>query len=337
MFTTRGMEMHKTISRLTRMGIAAAAILAASGTAWAQTAWVLPSAYPPANYHVENLMQFAKDVDTASGGKLKITVHPNAALFKAPDIKRAVQTGQAQAGEVLISLHENENPVFGIDVVPFLAISFEQSKKLYEASKPAIEKALDEQGLKLLYATPWPPQGVFTKKDVNSVADLKGLKWRAYNVGTSRIAELVGAQPVTVQAAELPQALATGVVESLMTSSATGVDSKIWESLTHYYDTQAWIPKNITFVNKAAFEALDPEIQKAVTDSAAAAEARGWELGVEKTKAYMETLQKNGMQVVEPSEELKKGLADVGAKLTEDWLKKAGADGAAILDAYKKM
>ncbi|MCK8781962.1 TRAP transporter substrate-binding protein [Rhizobium sp. NTR19] len=329
--------MHKTISRLTRMGIAAAAILAASGTAWAQTAWVLPSAYPPANYHVENLMQFAKDVDTASGGKLKITVHPNAALFKAPDIKRAVQTGQAQAGEVLISLHENENPVFGIDVVPFLATSFEQSKKLYEASKPAIEKALDEQGLKLLYATPWPPQGVFTKKDVNSVADLKGLKWRAYNVGTSRIAELVGAQPVTVQAAELPQALATGVVESLMTSSATGVDSKIWESLTHYYDTQAWIPKNITFVNKAAFEALDPEIQKAVTDSAAAAEARGWELGVEKTKAYMETLQKNGMQVVEPSEELKKGLADVGAKLTEDWLKKAGADGAAILDAYKKM
>ncbi|AXV16977.1 C4-dicarboxylate ABC transporter substrate-binding protein [Neorhizobium sp. SOG26] len=329
--------MHKTISRLTRMGIAAAAILAASGTAWAQTAWVLPSAYPPANYHVENLMQFAKDVDTASGGKLKITVHPNAALFKAPDIKRAVQTGQAQAGEVLISLHENENPVFGIDVVPFLATSFEQSKKLYEASKPAIEKALDEQGLKLLYATPWPPQGVFTKKDVNSVADLKGLKWRAYNVGTSRIAELVGAQPVTVQAAELPQALATGVVESLMTSSATGVDSKIWESLTHYYDTQAWIPKNITFVNKAAFEALDPEVQKAVTDSAAAAEARGWELGVEKTKAYMETLQKNGMQVVEPSEELKKGLADVGAKLTEDWLKKAGADGAAILDAYKKM
>jgi TRAP-type C4-dicarboxylate transport system substrate-binding protein len=337
MFTTRGMEMHKTISRLTRMGIAAAAILAASGTAWAQTAWVLPSAYPPANYHVENLMQFAKDVDTATGGKLKITVHPNAALFKAPDIKRAVQTGQAQAGEVLISLHENENPVFGIDVVPFLATSFEQSKKLYEASKPAIEKALDEQGLKLLYATPWPPQGVFTKKDVNSVADLKGLKWRAYNVGTSRIAELVGAQPVTVQAAELPQALATGVVESLMTSSATGVDSKIWESLTHYYDTQAWIPKNITFVNKAAFEALDPEIQKAVTESAAAAEARGWELGVEKTKAYMETLQKNGMQVVEPSEELKKGLADVGAKLTEDWLKKAGADGAAILDAYKKM
>ncbi|WP_376776026.1 TRAP transporter substrate-binding protein [Rhizobium populisoli] len=325
------------ISTFIRAGVAGATLLAASGAALAQTAWVLPSAYPPANYHVENLMQFAKEAETASGGKLKITVHPNASLFKAPDIKRAVQTGQAQAGEVLISLHENENPVFGIDVVPFLATSFEQSKKLYTASKPAIEKALDAQGLKLLYATPWPPQGIFTKKDVNSVADLKGLKWRAYNVGTSRIAELVSAQPVTVQAAELPQALATGVVDGLMTSSATGVDSKIWESLTHYYDTQAWIPKNVVFVNKAVFAALDPAAQKAVSDAAAAAETRGWSLGVEKTEAYMDTLKKNGMKVLEPSADLKKGLSDVGAKLTEDWSKKAGADGAAILDAYKKM
>ncbi|HEX5934347.1 MAG TPA: TRAP transporter substrate-binding protein [Pseudorhizobium sp.] len=322
---------------IARWGMTAAALVMGAGAALAQTAWVLPSAYPPANYHTENLMQFASDVDTATNGALKITVHPGATLFKAPDIKRAVQTGQAQAGEVLISLHENENPVFGIDVIPFLATSFEQSKKLWEASKPAVEKALDEQGLKLLYTTPWPPQGIFTKKEVNSVADLEGLKWRAYNVGTSRIAELVGAQPVTVQAAELPQALATGVVDGLMTSSATGVDSKIWESLTHYYDTQAWIPKNVVFVNKETFDALDPALQTAVMEAAAAAEARGWELGVEKTKSYMDTLSSNGMQVVQPSEELKSGLAEVGAKLTEDWLAKAGDEGKAIVDAYKKM
>jgi TRAP-type transport system periplasmic protein len=329
------MTMHFKV--VSRFGLAAAALIAGASAALAQSAWVLPSAYPPANYHVENLNQFAKDVDTATNGALKITVHPNASLFKAPEIKRAVQTGQAQAGEVLLSLHENENPIYGIDVVPFLATSFEQSKKLWEVSKPAIEQALDKQGLKLLYTTPWPPQGVYTKKDVNSVADLKGLKWRAYNVGTSRIAELVGAQPVTVQAAELPQALATGVVDGLMTSSATGVDSKIWESLTHYYDTQAWIPKNVVFVNKATFAALDPAVQKAVTDAAAAADTRGWALAAEKTASYMETLKKNGMQVLEPSAELKTGLSAVGAKLTEDWSKKAGAEGQAILDAYKKM
>ena len=329
------MNLH--MRSIARWGMTVAALALGAGAALAQTAWVLPSAYPPANYHTENLMQFASDVDAATNGALKITVHPGAALFKAPEIKRAVQTGQAQAGEVLISLHENENPVFGIDVVPFLATSFEQSKKLWEASKPTVEKVLDEQGLKLLYTTPWPSQGIYTKKDVNTVEDLKGLKWRAYNVGTSRIAELVGAQPVTVQAAELPQALATGVVDGLMTSSATGVDSKIWESLTHYYDTQAWIPKNVIFVNKDAFDALDPAIQTAVTEAAAAAEERGWKLGVEKTAAYMDTLRQNGMQVLPPSEELKKGLTEVGAQLTEDWLSKAGDEGKAIIDAYKSM
>ncbi|MGB3501439.1 MAG: TRAP transporter substrate-binding protein [Mesorhizobium sp.] len=324
------------ISTVARWGIAAAALVASTAVSLAQTAWVLPSAYPPANFHTENLMAFAADVDKASNGQLKITVHPGASLFKAPDIKRAVQTGQAQAGEVLISLHENENPLFGADVVPFLATSFEQAKKLYDAQKPAMEKAFDAQGLMLLYATPWPPQGIFSKKDINTVADMKGLKWRAYNVGTSRIAELVGAQPVTVQAAELAQALATGVVDGLMTSSATGVDSKIWESLTHYYDTQAWIPKNVVFVSKAAFDGLDDASKKAVLDSAAAAETRGWALAVEKTKSYMDALKQNGMQVLEPSAELKAGLAEIGAKLTDDWLAKAGDEGKAVVDAYKK-
>ncbi|MBR0558282.1 TRAP transporter substrate-binding protein [Ciceribacter sp. L1K23] len=324
-------------SFLSRLAATGAIFVSLAVTAQAQTEWVLPSAYPQTNYHVENLNQFAADVDKATNGELKITVHPNASLFKAPDIKRAVQTGQAQAGEVLLSLHENENPVFGIDVIPFLATSFEQSKKLWDASKETVAAALDEQGVKLLYATPWPPQGIYAKKEINSAADLKGLKWRAYNVGTSRIAEIVGAQPVTVQAAELPQALATGVVEALMTSSATGVDSKIWESLTHYYDTQAWLPKNVIFVNKGAFEALDPAMQKAVEEAAAAAETRGWALAEEKTKGYMAALTENGMTVAPPSDQLKSDMDAVGATLTEAWLEKAGDDGKAIIDAYKKM
>ncbi|MET0605603.1 MAG: TRAP transporter substrate-binding protein DctP, partial [Beijerinckiaceae bacterium] len=192
----------------------------------AQTTWNLPAAYPADNPHTENLTAFAKDVEAATGGKLKITVHAGASLFKAPEIKRAVATGQAQMGEVLLSIHENEDPLFGIDVVPFLANSFPDSMKLYKASRPAIEKKLASQGIMLLFAVPWAPQGVYAKKDINSVADMLGLKWRAYNVGTARIGELVGAQAVTIQAAELPQALATGVVNSFMSSGGTGYDSK---------------------------------------------------------------------------------------------------------------
>lgn len=326
------------MSRLTRILAPALALgaLAFAGPALAQTKWNLPSAYPADNLHTENLAQFAKDVETATGGKLVITLHPNASLFKAPEIKRAVQTGQAQAGEVIISIHENEDPVFGVDVVPFLATSFDQSKKLWVASRPALEKKLATQGIKVLYAMPWPPQGLFSKMPVEKVEDLKGAKWRAYNPGTSRIGEMVGAQAVTVQQAELAQALATGVVNALITSSATGNDVKIWESVPNFYDIQAWLPKNVVFVNQAAFDALDKPTQEAVLKAAAAAEERGWKLSEAKTKGYMDTLAAKGMKVVPPSPELKAGFEKIGGTLSEAWLAKAGATGQEIIAAYKK-
>lgn len=311
--------------------------LAFAMPASAQTKWNLPAAYPSDNPHSENLVLFAKDVEATTAGKLQITVHPNASLFKAPEIKRAVASGQAQMGEVLMSLHENEDPVYGIDVVPFLATSFADSRKLYTASKAAIEKKLDSQGIKLLFMVPWAPQGVYAKKDINTVEDMKGLKWRSYNVGTARLGELLGMQSVTIQAAELPQALATGVVNSFMSSGGTGYDSKAWESLTHFYDTQAWIPKDATFVNKAAFNGLDKATQDAILKAAATAEERGWKMWQEKAGWYLDQLKAKGMKVQAPSPELAAGFKKAGETLTADWLKKAGAEGQAIIDAYKKM
>jgi TRAP-type C4-dicarboxylate transport system substrate-binding protein len=316
--------------------VIAGSVAALAAPAMAQTKWNLPAAYAADNPHSVNLIEFAKDVATATGDKLQITVHPAASLFKAPEIKRAVVTGQAQAGEVLISIHENEDPMFGIDVVPFLATSYPAAKKLWLASKPAIEKKLASQGLMVLFAVPWGPQGIYAKKDLNSIEDMKGLKWRAYNVGTSRIAELVGAQPVTIQAAELAQALATGVVNAFITSGSTGYDTKAWETMTHFYDTQAWIPKNVTFVNKAAFDALDKPTQEAVLKAAAVAEERGWKMAEEKAKWYLEQLAANKMKVLPPPPALKSGLEKIGEQLTADWSKKAGADGEAVIAAYKK-
>src|SRR5882724_13265970 len=318
------------------LAIAAGAAFAAL-PASAQTKWNLPAAYPADNPHSENLAAFAKDIDTATSGKLQITVHPGASLFKAPDIKRAVATGQAQMGEVLLSIHENEDPVFGLDVVPFLATSYPESMKLYQASKAAIAKKLEAQGIMLLFAVPWAPQGVYVNKPLATVDDLKGLKWRAYNVGTARIGELVGAQPVTIQAAELPQALATGVVNSFMSSGGTGYDSKVWESLKYFYDVQAWIPKNFTFVNKAAFDTLDKPAQESILKAAATAETRGWKAWQDKAGWYLEQLKAKGMMVEPPSPALKTGFQKIGQQLTADWLKKSGADGQALVDAYKKM
>ena len=316
---------------------ACAGLFALTATASAQTKWNLPSAYPNDNPHVENLNAFAKDVSDATGGKLQITVHGGASLFKGPEIKRAVATGQAQAGEILISILENESPIYGIDVVPFLATSFPEAKKLWLASKPLIEQKLAAQGIMVLFTVPWGPQGIYAKKEINTIEDMKGLKWRAYNVGTARIGELVGAQAVTVQAAELPQALATGVVNAFMSSGATGYDSKVWETLTHFYDTRAWIPRNITLVNKAAFDALDKPTQEAVLKMAKVAEDRGWKVWESKTEWYHEEIAKKGMKVLKPSKTLEDGFKKIGDQLTADWLKRAGAEGQAVVDAYKKM
>ncbi len=315
---------------------AAAAFVAVHGTTFAQTKWNLPAAYPTSNYHTENLAQFAKDVSAATGGKLDITVHGNASLFKAPEIKRAVATGQAQIGEVLISLHENEDAIFGIDVVPFLATSFADAKKLDDASRAAVEKKFAAQGLMLLFTVPWGPQGIYANQPLTKIEDMKGLKFRTYNAGTARIAELAGAQAMTIQAAELPQALATGVVNSFISSGSTGYDSKVWESLSHWYDTQAWIPKNVTFVNKAAFDGLPKDQQDAVLKAAKEAEARGWKTAQEKATWYVTELKAKGMKIEQPSPELQAGLKKFGEDLTAGWLKKAGADGEAIVAAFRK-
>lgn len=313
-----------------------AGLLAVSGFVSAQTKWDLPAAYPATNFHSVNLNQFAADVDKASGGKLKITVHPGASLFKAPEIKRAVQGGQAQIGEILLAAYQNEWQMFGADGLPFLATSYDDSMKLYKAQRPILEKKLAEQGMVLLYAVAWPPQGIYSKKPIQSAADLKGSKWRAYSPSTSRIAELVGAQPVTVQAAELSQALATGVVESNMTSGATGVDSKLYEHLKYYYDVQAWLPKNAIIVNKKAFDALDKPTQDAVVKAAAEAETRGWAASRKVNTDTMAVLKANGMSIEAPSPQLKADMQKVGETMVKEWLAKAGPEGQAMLDAFRK-
>lgn len=305
--------------------------------AFAQTRWDLPTAYPASNFHTENIAQFAKDVDQATGGKLKITVHDNASLFKAPEIKRAVQGGQAQMGEILLVNYQNEWQLFGTDGIPFLADSYDSAWKLYEAQKPALEKKLAEQGIVLLYTVAWPPQGIYVKKEIASAADLRGVKWRAYSPATARIAELVGAQPVTVQQAELSQAMATGVVESYMSSGSTGYDTKTYEYIKNFYDTQAWLPKNAVLVNKRAFDALDKPTQDALRKAGADAEKRGWDVSKKKNREYLELLEKNGMKVHEPSAQLKADMKKVGDTMLKEWLDKAGPEGKAVADAYRKM
>jgi TRAP-type transport system periplasmic protein len=305
-------------------------------TAQAQVKWDLPAAYPAGNFHSVNLQAFADDVDKATGGKLKITVHPNASLFKAPEIKRAVQGGQAQIGEILLVNYQNEWQIFGADGLPFLADSYDSAMKLYAAQKPLLDKKLGEQGMMLLYAVPWPPQGIYINKPITAAADLRGVKWRAYSPATARIAELVGAQPVTIQAAELSQAMATGAVQSYMSSGSTGFDTKTYEHIKYFYDTQAWLPKNAVIVNKAAFDALDAPTKQALLKAGADAEARGLAASKKTNTDSLDKLKANGMQILPPPPQLKADMQKVGETMLEEWLGKAGPEGKQLVDAYKK-
>lgn len=323
------------MNKLLTLALAGALSVFAGPAALAQQEWDLPAGYPPGNFHSENLVQFADDVRSATGGELDITVHPGASLFKVPEIKRAVQTGQAQIGELLMVVLENEDPIFGVDNVPFLATSFDDARRLADASRPFIEERLADQGMRLLYWVPWPPQGFYSPRELNRIEDLEGLKFRSYGPSAARLAEMADMQVTTVQAAEVSQAFATGRVNAMISSGATGYDSKLWEHVDYFYDVQAWLPKNMIIVNENAWQTLDEETRQAVLAAAAEAEERGWAESERLTNFYLDEFSKNGMTVSAPSDELRVGFQKIGEELQKDWLQRAGSDGEALLQAYR--
>ena len=314
----------------------ALAALAGAGLAHAQVKWDLPTGYSANSFQTQNVQQFAVEVDQLTGGKLKITLHPGASLYKANEIKRAVQTGQVQSAEFIVSGAANENPLFGVDSIPFLATSYADARRLYQAARPVQDKLLAAQGIKVLFSVPWPGQSLYSLKPVSSPGDFAGTKMRAYNPATTRIAQLLKAQPVTIQLAELGQALATGAVDNFLTSSASGIESKLHEQVKYFYPVSAWLPRNATVVSQKAFDALDKPTQDALLKAAAAAEARGWATSERLDGEYIKELGAKGMTIAPPSDPVKKALSAIGETMTAEWLKTAGPDGQTIIDAYRK-
>ena len=314
--------------------LAVSAALTIAGSATAQTKWDMPTPYPDATFHTVNINQFAADVKAATGGALEIKVHSAGSLFKHKEIKGAVRSGQVPIGEFFMGLLANEHSVFSMDTLPFLAADYKAAGKLWSATKPTVAAQLDKQGLQVLFSVPWPPQGLYAKKELNTVSQMKGLKFRAYNANTTRMAELAGAAPTQIEVADLPQAFATGRVDAMITSPSTGVSSKAWDFLSHFHHIQAWIPKNVVVVNKRALASLDDKTRQAVLAAAAKAEARGWKQSMAETDEKIAVLKKNGVMIVTPSDGLMASLRKIGKTMSSDWAKKAGADGKALLDAY---
>ena len=300
----------------------------------AQEKWDLPMAYSGSNFHSVTGAEFAKCVTTGTGGAIEITTHPSGSLFAGADIKRAVQTGQVPIGERLLSGHQNEDAVFGWDSVPFLVSSFDEHEKLYEVAKPHLEEVLTGQNLTLLYSVPWPPQGLYFDREVNSVADMEGIKFRSYNNATARLAELTGMLPVQIEAAEISQAFATGVAESMVSSGATGYDRKVWESLSHFYSVDAWLPRNYMLINSDVWSGVSDENKNVINACAAMAEYAGTWRAKEYTGFTLAGLKAGGMSVAPANDTLMGELKAIGETMTAEWLEAAGDTGKAIVDAY---
>ena len=320
---------------LQALGRAAVALCISAASAQAET-WDMATPYPDATFHTQNISRFAAEVAAATNGGLKINIHSAGSLFKHPEISRAVRSGQVPAGEFFLSLLNNDNPVFGMDSLPFLATSYDDAERLWAAQRPVVEALLDKQGLLLLYAAPWPPQGLYTTKPIATVNDLAGLKFRAYNATLETFVTMAGAAPTQIEVPDIPQAFSTGRVEAMITSPSTGVNSQAWDFLSNYTDIQAWIPKNVVVVNKRAFRRLDAAVQQAVLAAAVAAETRGWEMSRAETGAQTAILAENGIDVQRPTEELMAGLRAIGGKMLEDWIASSGQAGAAILQEYNQ-
>jgi TRAP-type C4-dicarboxylate transport system substrate-binding protein len=295
----------------------------------------MPMAYSATNFHSATGAQFAECVTQGTGGALKIQTHPGGSLYAGAEIKRAIQTGQVNIGERLLSGHQNENPLFGVDSVPFLATSFEQSEKLWDVAKEPLSKLLEEQNLHLLYSVPWPGQGLYFDREVNSLADAEGLKFRAYNAASARMAELGGMLPVQIEAAEISQAFATGVAQGMVSSGSTGYDRKVWESLSHYYAVDAWMPRNYVMVNMDAWNGLDEATQNVMKGCATVAEYAGDWRSIQYTEFTVNELAKNGMTTGPAGDALAAELRQIGETMTAEWLEAAGDQGKAIVDAFK--
>jgi len=322
-----------------RTVIAAAALVAfgVPGLAAAQQYRMnLADAYPQTEFINQNMLKWGEEIRAATSGAVQINMHFAGSLFKNPEIKRAVQTGQVEFGTQLMQNLGTEKRLFELDGLPFFVTSYDEGEKLWQISKPALSAYLQKQGLRLLYAAPWPSQGFFFRKEVNSLADISGERQRAYNEMTSSLAKYMHTVPTTVQMTELTQAMTTGTIQLFNTSPTSAVVFKAWEFTTHFYDTNAWLPKQMVFVNEAAFKKLPPQAQDAILKASASADKRGWEMSRQKVDEARKELAAKGMKVVKPGPKLQAEFDKIGEQMLNDWLQKADDDGKKVVAEFRK-
>lgn len=300
----------------------------------AQSRWNMATPYKTTQFSTINIQKFLDEIQQKTNNQLHITLHSGGTLYRPKSIFKAVSRGQVHMGELLISSLGDQNPIFTVDTLPFIATDYDSARKLWSVSKSTISDLLEEKGVKLLFTVPWPGQNFYTLQPIQNAEYFQGKKLRTYNATTSEIASNLGAIPTPVEAANIPEAFNSGQIDAMITSSSTGVSSGSWNFLSDYTKVNAWLPKNMVFINKKAWEKLDASTQAIILEAAANAEKNGWQLSEEINSKNEQTLADNGVRISEASDALKASLKAIGEIMSKQWLDTTGYEGQAILDAY---
>jgi TRAP-type C4-dicarboxylate transport system substrate-binding protein len=296
--------------------------------------WKMPTNLLSGSFQLDVLQIFADDVRRRTGGAIDIEPSGESTMTDA-EIIDAVWSGDMQVGSVFLSNMSNLSPLYELDTIPYLATTFDEAWKLWGASQLQTEQLMNEQGFTLLFVTPWPPQGIYSQHRLTSVADLAGLRLRIYSAPEAKLAELLGAKPVTVPMAEVNDAFNEDRVDAMISSSATGVAKKAWEFATYYYDLRAFVPKQVVIMNKAVFDGLDQSIQSAIQAAASTAGVRGWQASLSTGSRQTEFMRAAGLAVSDPPPRLMDGLSKISVLMAADWGSRVGAVGTEIIETYR--
>jgi TRAP-type transport system periplasmic protein len=325
---------------MNRRALLASAVLALSIgltlPASAQTNWTMASGYPESSFFTQNIRQLIKEIEEKSGGKLKIDLRSNDSLIKLDAVKRAVQSGQVQIGEIRLGVYGNEGAMYNLDNIPGVATTFDQATKLTDAQRPFFDEMFKKNGLRAITYVAWPGQGFYTKEPLKGLADLKGQKLRIYSKQTQIMGEKLGMEALILPFAEVPQAFSTGMIQSLWTSAQTGTDVQVWDYVKHFTYTGTMHNKNAILVNERAFRQLDAATQKLVLEAGEAATKRGWELAKKASEERENVLKSHGMTIAQAPKDILDAIEVAGKGMVQEWLAAATPEEKAVYENYQK-
>ena len=301
----------------------------------AEAIWDVSIPWGPTEFHTVNAENFAKAVNEATDGAVKMVIHPGGALgMRANESLRAIEDGAVPAAEFALFQNVGDLPILGIESIPFVVSDYSELRRLHKLVRPVWEEQLSKRNQLILYIVPWPSQNFFTKVPMETAADLDGVRMRVYDANTSKMISNLGMAPQQMNNPDIIPALATGRLDAVMTSGSTAVAQKYWEFLNHTYNTNHLWASNAMSVNMDTWNEVSPENQTIILDLAAKMEPTFWEISEAEHAKRMEQLKENGMTVAAPSEELAKLMREATASMADEFIAANPAAGP-IIESFR--